>query len=280
MWSGICVWLLGWNSKGPARGPQEVQLKGLKGTGFSADRASEPTPAEGAPFEVLLGHPVLTAQMTDDTYQALRFYTPKQTKRRSECQSLSERENVQNVQWQGTRKESVEPDFDLVTVTAYRNVSTPVHGLYNQTLISSVASHDTPSTFALKTFCWNVLGGSYIILQILWSYGTGWAADKSFTTSAWVHTANFVLHLLSERWLNAQRHSGRIPNISQSNFFVLILFRWHIYHMAEAFVGVRTVWSNIMSCLCLFLYSISNTLVTLLLVNKSPKLMRHMLSMY
>lgn len=66
------------------------------------DKASEPTPAEEALFEVLLAHPVFTAQMTDDTYQALRIYTLKQTKRQRECQSLSlrkkERENVQNVQ--------------------------------------------------------------------------------------------------------------------------------------------------------------------------------------
>lgn len=66
------------------------------------DKASEPTPAEGALFEVLLAHPVLTAQMTDDTFRALRLYTLKQTKRQRECQSLGlrkkERENVQNVQ--------------------------------------------------------------------------------------------------------------------------------------------------------------------------------------
>lgn len=41
------------------------------------DKASEPTPAEGALFEVLLAHPVLTAQMTDDTFRALRLYTLK-----------------------------------------------------------------------------------------------------------------------------------------------------------------------------------------------------------
>lgn len=37
-----------------------------RGKGFSAVEASDPTPAQGALFEV-----VLAAQMTDDTYQAL-----------------------------------------------------------------------------------------------------------------------------------------------------------------------------------------------------------------
>lgn len=276
MWSGICVWLLGWNSKGQR---SSLGKKKSKGTGFSVDRASEPTPAEGTPFEVLLGHPGLTAQMTDDTYQALWFYTPKQTKRRSECQSLSERENVQNVQWQGTRKESVVPDFDLVTVTAYRNVSTPLRGLYKQTLISSVASHDRhslnfgPANFFIEMF-WKAATSFYR------SYGMGWAADKSFTTSAWVHTVNFVPHLLSERWLNAQRHSGRIPNISQSNLLYSFssddtFIIWPKFLSECAQCGVTPCPARVF-----LLCSISNMLVTLLLVNKSQKLMSHTLSMY
>lgn len=57
---------------------------------FSVDRSSDPTPAKEAVFEVLTHLPSrLTAQMTDDTSQALRLYTLKQTPCQREYQSPS-----------------------------------------------------------------------------------------------------------------------------------------------------------------------------------------------
>lgn len=95
MGSGICgdwvqkeLWyVLGGESSHQREGSEEISRSGK---GFSVDQASDPTPAERPLFEV-----VLTAQMTDDTYQALRLYTLKQTRecqREKKCQTCSCRE--------------------------------------------------------------------------------------------------------------------------------------------------------------------------------------------
>lgn len=73
------------------------------GKDFTVDRASDPTPAEGALFEVpSRSARQLTAQMTDDTSRAPQLYTLKQTMCQIECQRHGlrnkVRENVQNVQ--------------------------------------------------------------------------------------------------------------------------------------------------------------------------------------
>lgn len=55
--------------------------------GFSVDEASDPTPAEGAPFEVLLARSPsrLAAQMIDETFsRALRLYTHQRRQRATE----------------------------------------------------------------------------------------------------------------------------------------------------------------------------------------------------
>ena len=85
------------------------------------DRASDPTPAEGALFEVLLAR--LTAQMIDDTSRALRLYTPKTKTCQRESVSATARERkrgrekmCQTCNDKGTRKESVASGYGLVTV--------------------------------------------------------------------------------------------------------------------------------------------------------------------
>lgn len=82
------------------------------------------------------------------------------------------------------------------------------------------------------------------------SYGTGWEAEIIQNISLGTHCkrcspfAEWAMTKCSEAlWTHSKHFTIK--------FSVLILFRWHIYHMAGVFVGVRTVWSNIVSCLCL-----------------------------
>lgn len=75
MGSGICGDRVQKELRYVLRGERSHQREGSEeisrsGKGFSVDQASDPTPAERALFEV-----VLTAQMTDDTYQALHTKT-------------------------------------------------------------------------------------------------------------------------------------------------------------------------------------------------------------
>lgn len=126
MWRGISVKYLGWCSKVARIQSEEGWGVEWEWEGFQCGRGLWSRTCRRSPAWSAARLPSrLTAQMIDDTSRAPRLYTAKQTTRRRGCQSpgrsKNERENVQNVQWQGTRKGSVTPDYDLVTVTAYSN---------------------------------------------------------------------------------------------------------------------------------------------------------------
>lgn len=70
---------------------------------------------------------LLAAQMTDDTHQVLHTEADNATERVLEPrpEEETEREKMCKTCNDRTRKESITPDFDLVTVTAYNDFVTP-----------------------------------------------------------------------------------------------------------------------------------------------------------
>lgn len=206
-------YILGWTSKGPKIQRRVRKKSHQRAEGWGVEGEWEGLPCgQGLWSHTCRRSPVwsfarspsrLTAQMIDDTSRALRLYTPKQTTCQRECQSPGlrekERENVQNVQWQETRKESVTSDYDLVTVTAYSNFWMSKSGTFQPDTLSSIASHNIPLTVVLKNFFMETFQEANL------PHVVAVVTDKWITTSARVRSVKFIHFQLlpSEWWQNA-----------------------------------------------------------------------------
>lgn len=165
MCGGIWVKFLGWSSKGSKIQIQKKKKESSErsGNGFSADKASDPQ---------LQKEPCLKCCSLTPCSQHrwlmthIKLYTLRQTTRQRECQSLGlrkrRREKMCKTCNDRTRKESITPDFDLVTVTAYNDFLTPKPWTLQpypnlQYCVSRHSANFCPENFLCKLFGQGIL---------------------------------------------------------------------------------------------------------------------------